>query len=552
MVTDPVAALVHAGAWTDEGPAELLGGRLLVAPDGERRVAVAVPPQVDAADPRLRRLLGVRHPSLVAVRSVEWAGSGAVVLLDDVRGTRLDEVLADRGTLAPGEVVTLGIRVAQALAALHAAGVVHGGLDARDVLVAQDSSVRLVPRLGAVAGAQGAADVARLAALLAACLGQPSRTEAAREPDPQATRVREVVAAARRAPVPAPGTFAAQVAECGPAVAVATTAPGRATPQRGRSARVPGSRPSGSRASGSRASGARASGARPSGSRVSDPRASGVRALSDAGRRGRAGLLATLSVGAVAVAVLAVVLGPRTAGPSGTVDADGGTVAGTDTGGAHTAGADTARSDTAGSEHVGAGGGPGAAGDAHDGDGLLHDRTDPVAAAGELTRRQVAARAAADDDAWSRLVVPGSPASASGPGRPETARVVSPADGVEVVVADAVVVDPIARPDAATSAVGEPDTTTRSATGSSAPATSAEATSAEKTTAETTSAVRTDAVPTDAVPPAWTLVRVRYEIGAHVQVVDGVEVPVEASGPLEATLALAWDDGAGWRVAQVL
>jgi len=60
---------------------------------------------------------------------------GAVVLVHDhVPGVALDRVLAERGALEEAEVVTLIVPLAQALAAVHAAGLVHGRVSPSSIL----------------------------------------------------------------------------------------------------------------------------------------------------------------------------------------------------------------------------------------------------------------------------------------------------------------------------------------------------------------------------------------------------------------------------------
>jgi hypothetical protein len=84
------------------------------------------------------RLVGLQHPHLVALRGV-LSVEGAVVLVHDkVPGVALDRLLAERGPLEEAEVVTLAVPLAQALAAVHAAGLVHGRVSASSVLRADD------------------------------------------------------------------------------------------------------------------------------------------------------------------------------------------------------------------------------------------------------------------------------------------------------------------------------------------------------------------------------------------------------------------------------
>ena len=97
-----------------------------------------------AARDRLRReaavLAGVDHPHIVRLRGVhgEADGDGLVLVLDLAAGGSLTRLLALRGRLNPGEVVTLVVPLAQALAAVHSQGLVHGDVAPANVLFAAE------------------------------------------------------------------------------------------------------------------------------------------------------------------------------------------------------------------------------------------------------------------------------------------------------------------------------------------------------------------------------------------------------------------------------
>jgi hypothetical protein len=165
-----------------------------------------------AARDRLRReaavLAGVDHPHVVRLRSVHGDGDGLVLVLDLAAGGSLARLLATRRRLPPGEVVTIAVPLAQALAAVHAQGLVHGDVTPANVLFAADGRPLLsdlgVARLlgtrpGEVGGTRGyldpavlagttpgpASDVHGLAATcLAALTGLPPYDEQGRRLDP--------------------------------------------------------------------------------------------------------------------------------------------------------------------------------------------------------------------------------------------------------------------------------------------------------------------------------------------------------------------------------
>lgn len=116
-----------------------------------------------AARDRLRReaavLAGVEHPHVVRLLGVVGAGDGdaLVLVLDLAPGGSLARLLATRRRLDPGEVVTLAVPLAQALAAVHAQGLVHGDVTPSNVLFAADgrpllSDLGVAQLLGTPAG----------------------------------------------------------------------------------------------------------------------------------------------------------------------------------------------------------------------------------------------------------------------------------------------------------------------------------------------------------------------------------------------------------------
>lgn len=83
-------------------------------------------------------LTRVEHPHLVRLRTVLSPGDELVLVLDLAGGGSLAALLAARGPLSPGEVVTLAVPLAQALAAVHAYGLVHGDVTPGNVLFADE------------------------------------------------------------------------------------------------------------------------------------------------------------------------------------------------------------------------------------------------------------------------------------------------------------------------------------------------------------------------------------------------------------------------------
>lgn len=170
-----------------------------LGPDG-RRYAVVHAAGRSATPVRLRaeRLRQLRHPSLARCAEILTTGDGVVVLVDAAPGTDLAVLLEARGRLTPGEVVGLLAPIAEALAVLHGAGMVHADVAPANIVVTQGRPV-LVDLLGgadrAERGTSGfvplgrgpwpgpAADVASLGLVARALLGAPADGEPP-EPEP--------------------------------------------------------------------------------------------------------------------------------------------------------------------------------------------------------------------------------------------------------------------------------------------------------------------------------------------------------------------------------
>lgn len=108
-------------------------------------VAVKIVRGGDRAERELAVLRGVRHEHVVRLRDcVPLADGSLALVLDLVDGGTLAQLVAARGHLRPGEVVTVVAPLAATLAELHAAGIQHGDLAPGNVLF--DASGR--PLLG--------------------------------------------------------------------------------------------------------------------------------------------------------------------------------------------------------------------------------------------------------------------------------------------------------------------------------------------------------------------------------------------------------------------
>jgi eukaryotic-like serine/threonine-protein kinase len=91
---------------------------------------------------RIRReatlLTELDHPHVVRVLEVVEDGDGVALAMQYAPGGSLDDLLAERGRLAPGQVVALAAPVADALASAHRRGVLHGDVKPANVLFTSD------------------------------------------------------------------------------------------------------------------------------------------------------------------------------------------------------------------------------------------------------------------------------------------------------------------------------------------------------------------------------------------------------------------------------
>jgi serine/threonine protein kinase len=103
-----------------------------------KRLRGAGPAQRAALEREAALLAAVHHPHVLALRSVVDSGSDLVLVLDLAEGGSLRDLLDQRGRLFAGEVVTATAPIAQALAEVHRAGLVHGDVTPANILFTRD------------------------------------------------------------------------------------------------------------------------------------------------------------------------------------------------------------------------------------------------------------------------------------------------------------------------------------------------------------------------------------------------------------------------------
>jgi eukaryotic-like serine/threonine-protein kinase len=120
-----------AGATSDVWRARIAATREPVA---LKRLRLGSAEAVRAAHREAAVLTALDHPYLVRIHELVPAGDTAVLVLDLADGGSLRQLIAKRGRLVPGEIITALSPIAAALAHAHAHGIMHGDVSAANVL----------------------------------------------------------------------------------------------------------------------------------------------------------------------------------------------------------------------------------------------------------------------------------------------------------------------------------------------------------------------------------------------------------------------------------
>ena len=175
-------------------------------------VRVAVPDEAATRDQLVRRLdtlATLDHPHLVPLIAISPNGPDNLdVRLSRTGAVDLPTAVGSRGPLTAAEGSGITVAIAQALAALHSVGLVHGGVRPTDVLLRSDGSAMLRPRVTLPEHSDDPVDITSLATLVESVLGFPGPSL-----DSEADEaLRSVLARARAEDPrdrPEPGTLAA-------------------------------------------------------------------------------------------------------------------------------------------------------------------------------------------------------------------------------------------------------------------------------------------------------------------------------------------------------
>ena len=115
-----------------------------------REVAIKVLTSTGAAKSEQERILGearaasrLKHPGIVTIYDVGESGGQPFIVMELIEGRPLREMVA-AGRIEIRAALRIGAGLAEALAAAHAAGVIHGDVKPHNVIVQPDGRVKLL------------------------------------------------------------------------------------------------------------------------------------------------------------------------------------------------------------------------------------------------------------------------------------------------------------------------------------------------------------------------------------------------------------------------
>ena len=91
-----------------------------------------------------RLLARVRHPNVVTIHGAERLGDRVGLSMEFVHGRTLEDLLKSGKAFTPDEIVDIGLELTRALAAVHAAGLLHRDIKAQNVMRADDGRIVLM------------------------------------------------------------------------------------------------------------------------------------------------------------------------------------------------------------------------------------------------------------------------------------------------------------------------------------------------------------------------------------------------------------------------
>jgi TolB-like protein/Tfp pilus assembly protein PilF len=130
----------------------------------DREVALKLLPPSSAADSSLssvidegRLLARIQHPNVVTIYGAERIDGRVGLWMELVKGRTLEQALRERTTFPRSEVLRIGVDLCRAVAAVHAAGLLHRDIKTQNVMLTEEGRLVLMD-FGAGREVEGASD----------------------------------------------------------------------------------------------------------------------------------------------------------------------------------------------------------------------------------------------------------------------------------------------------------------------------------------------------------------------------------------------------------
>jgi eukaryotic-like serine/threonine-protein kinase len=117
-----------------------------------RPVAIKIlPPQLVADEKNLLRFTqeaqaasALNHPNICTIHEIDEHGGIHFIVMEFIDGETLRQILERRGPLPEPEVIAIGMKVADALKAAHAKGIIHRDIKPENIMISREGYVKVM------------------------------------------------------------------------------------------------------------------------------------------------------------------------------------------------------------------------------------------------------------------------------------------------------------------------------------------------------------------------------------------------------------------------